>query len=82
MNITAELKNWSKDQISRNYHVFCGHVYGDIKERFEDGTYIRTSYVKSTEERDDCFIVTTKNSVYRLWKCDKDNSDENLGSLS
>lgn len=66
MNVTAELKDWHFDP--RN--IFWGNIHGDQKQRWNDGTHIHTSWVEKVNKRQDCFIVTTRNSIYRLWFCD------------
>lgn len=70
MQIISDLKNWSK-HLQGDEVYFWGSIHNDSKRRWRNGTRIHTSYVKSIVETDECFIVSTRNSVYRLWKCDK-----------
>lgn len=73
--ITAELKSWTRGSgLYKN--VFWGYVYGDVKKRFRDGAVIHTSSVVNVDEYDDCFIVTTLNSVYKMAKCDRCEDDK------
>lgn len=58
------LKNW---QIERHWDgniVIYGEIYNDTKERFADGSHIRTSRVESIDFLSG--IVKTKNSTYNL----------------
>jgi hypothetical protein len=57
--IHGTLENWY--QIGP---VMCGHVYGDTKLRFRDGSFIRTSCVLSRSKG----IIKTINSNYKLGK--------------
>lgn len=61
MTITAKLKNAF---YRGNGDVGCygGNIYGDIRKRWFDGTFIWTSQVLSVEGN----IVTTQNSVYEI----------------
>lgn len=80
--VTAELKQWRVTDWMGQM-VVLGYIVGDTKKRFVDGAYIHTSAIKKIEKKTDSSIVITRNSVYRLWNCDKDNSNgEDSGSLS
>ena len=57
-SIDGTLENWKE---MRN-GSFAGHVYGDAKGRFMDGTYIYTSTVLQCVGDD----ITTRNSTYKL----------------
>lgn len=70
--ITADLKDWVFHR-NRYGGYYWGDVYNDVKERWPDGRRIHTSQVVKTEERNDCIIVITLNSVYRLWREDAKN---------
>lgn len=50
--------------------MIFGRVFGDVKRRFPDGSYIHTSTVleSSTKELQEGSIVETLNSIYRLGK--------------
>lgn len=45
-----------------SYGTVSGHIYGDKKGRFMDGTYIYTSTVLARTDN----IITTRNSTYQL----------------
>lgn len=76
--ITGDLKNW---WFNEGWNVYNGNIYNDTKNRWCDGTCIHTSNVENVDEYNDCFIVTTRNSVYRLYKCDeKEEVHEAVGS--
>lgn len=58
---TGELRNC--EVVNYNGHIIVwGHCYNDSKQRFEDGRWIHTSYIKSTEEG----VVKTRNSTYKV----------------
>lgn len=59
MKITAKLKN-ARYHESATGDCFSGEIYGDTRKRWPDGTFVRTSVVKSVDGN----IVTTRNSVY------------------
>ena len=59
--ITAELRNWQKFEIPHG-NVYIGDIWGDVHQRWNNGTLIRTSLVQK-EEGD---LVYTLNSVYKL----------------
>ena len=59
MSITAKLKNAEILKTSLG-DIARGQIYGDVHRRFDDGEWIRTSYIKSVDGN----IVTTRNSVY------------------
>lgn len=62
--ITAQLEDWWYDQF---FHVYWGHIYGDRKNRFRDGTRIHTSSVKPKERhKREGDIIETLNSRYLL----------------
>ena len=58
-NYVAELRNWVKAG-----QYYYGEIYGDKKNRFEDGKVVRTS--KVIEDVNANGIITTKNSKYKL----------------
>lgn len=67
--VTAKLEDWTYDK-KRN--IFWGHVYGDVRKRFDDGEYIHTSLVDRVEDNK----VYTLNSIYELGELeDKRNMD-------
>lgn len=57
-SIDGTLENWEE----MHNGSFAGHVYGDTKGRFMDGTYIYTSTVLQWEGG----VITTRNSTYKL----------------
>lgn len=64
-NITGTLENWSISLVNNIYGpVYWGHIFGDIKGRFADGSFIHTSHVLKRKGK----IIHTMNSVYRLGK--------------
>ena len=67
MKVTGLLKNAKKVHIQDKF-VVVGNVYSDSMNRFDDGEWIKTSYiVKETEE-----YVKTRNSYYKVqWADDK-----------
>lgn len=77
--VTADLKNW-RFTAWMGHRIVLGRIYGDTKGRWEDNTPIHTSSVKKVEKRDNCSIVITRNSVYRLWDCDEAVDGEAEGS--
>lgn len=66
-SVTAVLNNWYYHEVP---NVFSGEISGDTKNRFDDGTFVYTSPVKSidTAKPQEDTLVTTRNSVYRLGK--------------
>jgi len=60
-----KLKNWFTEK-HNNHVVLYGDVYEDESNNFEDGTSIRTSYIKDVSENDGKIFVTTCNSTYEL----------------
>lgn len=64
MMITAELKDWSYD---KDYNVYFGLIFNDIKNRFADGRRIHTSDVRREDKSNpEVIIVHTRNSIYLL----------------
>ncbi|MAZ17925.1 MAG: hypothetical protein CL535_16545 [Ahrensia sp.] len=59
---TATLERWS---FAHGYYF--GAIYGDKKERFADGSVVRTSLNKSKPGKEGD-IITTSNSRYLLGK--------------
>lgn len=60
------LKNWSIDHFWDGSVVIYGEIYNDSKNRFQDGTQIRTSRVRRIDFEEG--IVETRNSTYILEK--------------
>lgn len=61
---TNLLKEWEIVKLYGNDVVVKGFIFNDIKKRFVDGTYIRTSRVLKADFVNG--IIETKNSVYHL----------------
>jgi len=64
-NITGTLQEWYLQTIG-NAIIVWGFIYGDVKQRWCDGTYIHTSAVINTEDIKEGGIIRTLNSVYKL----------------
>lgn len=60
-----KLKNWFTEK-HNNHVVLYGDVYEDEANNFEDGTSVRTSYIKDISEEDGKIFVKTCNSAYEL----------------
>lgn len=45
------LEQWKIVAISKHNRVLTGFIYDDEKKRFPDGAWIRTSILKSTDEK-------------------------------
>lgn len=60
---TNLIKNWTIKQYGVDA-VIWGKIYRDMKGRFADGTYIRTSRIEFIDFTKG--LVKTKNSVYEL----------------
>lgn len=68
MELTGTLKNAKKAWLYDDKFVVIGDIYGDSKNRFDDGTKIKTSVLVS--ENGD--TITTRNSLYKVeWQDDK-----------
>jgi len=63
--VNGTLEDWLYD---KNIGVVWGYIYGDTKGRFPDGTHIHTSSIKPTGKLVEGFVVTTRNSSYKLGK--------------
>lgn len=64
--ITGRLEAWRYDA---RLNCLWGHIYGDIRGRFLDGGFVRTSHVLHKEIGRDLQkgdLVHTRNSIYRL----------------
>lgn len=59
--ITGTLEDWWFDNSNT---VYWGYVYGDIRNRFRDGSYIHTSRVIKVDNEEN--VIHTLNSVYKL----------------
>jgi len=68
--ITGRLESWAWMPLSRGTYWIVGHIYGDTKGRFPDGTYIHTSPIISkhfpAEELKRGSVVATTYSKYLL----------------
>ena len=65
--ITGTLENWSRYEGL----ALClrGNLYEDSKERWQEGTFIRTSMLApQDQELYEGAIITTRNSIYKLGK--------------
>lgn len=58
------LENWEIANYWNGSIVIYGEIYNDIKNRFVNGTHIRTSNVQYVDFVEG--IVKTKNSIYNL----------------
>jgi len=65
IDITGRIENWTRVQVTAKEFVIYGNLYEDSKERFEDGTPIKTSGIKNTALKEGD-VVTTRNSKYLL----------------
>ena len=62
--VTGRLENWY-----RWGSMIVGDVYGDVRERFEDGQSIHTSSIKGDRDNlKEGDVVQTRNSRYLLGK--------------
>lgn len=57
------LKNWKFTVLTGHYCIY-GEIYNDTKNRFIDGTVVRTSKIKSIDFEN--MIVITQNTTYKL----------------
>jgi len=65
---TGRLEQWFVTD-SANGFVLNGNVYDDVRKRFADGTFIKTSLVKTKEDKlAKGVTVITRNSTYLLGK--------------
>lgn len=64
--LTGILINWYTEKVSEKEYIIWGNIYGDIDQRFRDGTFIHTSGVSSEQESKQGAIVQTRNSRYYL----------------
>lgn len=73
MNITGKLENWV---YNKKQNVIVGNLYGDIHNRWEDGTPIVTSRLRAKQESTpkEGAILQTANSTYLLGT-KKDNNN-------
>ena len=62
--ITGRLEQWSG--IGSAGSVLYGQIYNDSKGRFDDGTFVRTSFLSENYELGEGLVVKTKNSAYLL----------------
>jgi hypothetical protein len=70
--ITGRLENWT--HISGK--VIYGNVYNDARERFPDGTFMRTSRIVSPlENLREGQVIITLNSRYLLGKKKMEDND-------
>lgn len=71
MRATARLENWYKDPV---FNIIWGDIYGDIKNRFVDGTKVHTSDLKTLGPYFKSKVIQTKsNSFYILGEPKKEN---------
>ena len=64
-----KLKNWFTEK-HNNHVVLYGTVYDDKTGNFDEGSSIRTSYIKDVTDVDGEIIVTTVNNTYKLMNSD------------
>ena len=67
--ITARLENWH----AYFGQTLAGEIYDDVRNRWEDGTFIHTSYIEDNEynKAEEGVVIHTMNSVYLLGKKQK-----------
>jgi len=65
--ITGLLENWYVVRVSEDEFIIQGEIWGDIKGRFPNGTFIHTSGILNRDVAEGC-VVETRNSVYKLGK--------------
>lgn len=62
------LENWAVSGTQDNLRIW-GNIFEDEKNRFTDGTFVRTSSIKSKlKDIKEGFVVETRNSKYILGK--------------
>lgn len=69
VEITASIKNWALVDLGKGDACITGNIYGDTKQRFEDGDFIRTSKFRLAchpEAFKQGEMVRTAHSVYLL----------------
>ena len=67
MNINATLRDWDLHydfSAAQEWYYLSGRIYDDISTRFLNGTFIKTSVLKSIDFSE--MIAITENSVYKL----------------
>lgn len=69
--VTATLENWTPQVYeNRDEYVIWGHIEGDSRERWPDGTYIHTSGIHTKNHNPDSLkegdVIHTRNSTYKL----------------
>lgn len=62
--ITGTLHEWAV-QSNGTHQIVWGYIFRDTKDRFQNGTYIHTSYMDAKELKEGD-IVETLNSTYKL----------------
>ena len=62
---------------TRHWHM-NGNIYGDIRNRWNDGHAVRTSRVIKIERKDTDLLVYTRNSEYLIKDYKDTLSDEDL----
>lgn len=65
--VTGRLENWYVHELDDGESCVFGDVFEDSKDRFLDGTFIRTSLVESGDFREGGRVQTC-NSFYALGK--------------
>lgn len=66
------LENWSIRRMYDGRYVLMGEIYNDAKERFKDGTHIRTSALREIN-----FVggyADTKNTRYTLGRMENNGT--------
>lgn len=61
------IKNWNIGRVCEGLNrrvVIVGEIFNDTKGRFEDGSFIQTSYVKYVDFEKK--VAHTRNSIYNL----------------
>ena len=64
------LKNWSIHRMYDGSYVLMGEIYNDAKERFKDGTHVRTSPLREINFA--CGYADTMNTRYTLGRMKSD----------
>jgi len=65
--ITGTLRNWYVEMVNETEGIVWGHVFGDSRRRFRDGTFIHTSgVIVANHALIEGEVIQTRNSRYLL----------------
>lgn len=61
-----------KTAILKNCTMTSNTLYGNVYDhpKFKDGTFVRTSEVKNVHKDSDYYLVTTRNTTYKILEKD------------